>query len=204
MTRRISVVLFDGFELLDVCGPVELLSHVEGITLDFVGPEAGLVSSAQGLRVECARSFRELSKEPIDILLVPGGPGTRTLVDDAPFLAWLTEAGARARLLASVCTGSALLAAAGLLEGYRATSNKAAFEWARTFGQTVAWQREARWVEDRDRWTSSGVAAGMDMTAALIASLCGPEARDRALAKAEYTANTDSDSDPFAAVPPLP
>ena len=123
MTRRISIVLFDGFELLDVCGPVELLSHVEGITLDFVGPEAGLVSSAQGLRVECGRSFRELSKEPIDILLVPGGPGTRTLVDDAPFLAWLTEAGARARLLASVCTGSALLASAGLLEGSRATSN---------------------------------------------------------------------------------
>ena len=181
MTRRVSVVLFDGFELLDVCGPVELLSHVEGITLDFVGPEAGLVSSAQGLRVECGRSFRELSKEPIDILLVPGGPGTRTLVDDAPFLA-----------------------SAGLLEGYRATSNKAAFEWAHTFGQTVAWQREARWVEDRDRWTSSGVAAGMDMTAALIASLCGTEARDRALAKAEYTATTDSDSDPFAAAPPLP
>lgn len=204
MTRRVSVVLFDAFELLDVCGPVELLSHVEGITLDFVGPEAGLVSSAQGLRVECGRSFRELTTEPIDILLVPGGPGTRTLVDDAPFLAWLTEVGARARLLASVCTGSALLASTGLLEGYRATSNKAAFEWARTFGQTVAWQREARWVEDRDRWTSSGVAAGMDMTAALIASLCGPEARDRALAKAEYTANTDSDSDPFAAAPPLP
>ena len=114
MTRRVSVVLFDAFELLDVCGPVELLSHVEGITLDFVGPEAGLISSAQGLRVECARSFRELSKEPIDILLVPGGPGPRTLVDDAPFLAWLTEAGTRARLLASVCTGSALLASAGL------------------------------------------------------------------------------------------
>ena len=203
MTRRVSVVLFDGFELLDVCGPVELLSHVDGITLDFVGPEVGLVSSAQGLRMECRRSFQELSQEPVDILLVPGGPGTRGLVDDAPFLAWLTEVGTRARLVVSVCTGSALLAAAGLLEGYRATSNKAAFEWALTFGQTVAWQREARWVEDRDRWTSSGVAAGLDMAAALIASLCGIEARDRALAKAEYTAHTNSDSDPFAAAPPL-
>lgn len=203
MTRRISVVLFDGFELLDVCGPVELLSHVEGITLDFVGPEAGLVSSAQGLRVECGRSFRELSKEPIDILLVPGGPGTRALVDDESFISWLSATGAKAQLVTSVCTGSALLARAGLLEGYRATGNKVAFEWARTFGQTVAWQPEARWVEDRDRWTSSGVAAGMDMTAALIASLCGTEARDRALAKAEYTANTDSDSDPFAALTSL-
>lgn len=204
MTRRISIVLFDGFELLDVCGPVELLSHVEGITLDFVGPEAGLVSSAQGLRVECGRSFRELSKEPIDILLVPGGPGTRALVDDESFISWLSATGAKAQLVTSVCTGSALLAKAGLLEGYRATGNKVAFEWTRTFGTTVAWQPKARWVEDRDRWTSSGVAAGMDMTAALIASLCGPEARDRALAKAEYSANTDSDSDPFAAAPPLP
>lgn len=204
MTRRISIVLFDGFELLDVCGPVELLSHVEGITLDFVGPEAGLVSSAQGLRVECGRSFRELSKEPIDILLVPGGPGTRALVDDESFISWLSATGAKAQLVTSVCTGSALLAKAGLLEGYRATGNKVAFEWTRTFGTTVAWQPKARWVEDRDRWTSSGVAAGMDMTAALIASLCGTEARDRALAKAEYTATTDSDSDPFAAASPLP
>lgn len=204
MTRRISIVLFDGFELLDVCGPVELLSHVEGITLDFVGPEAGLVSSAQGLRVECGRSFRELSKEPIDILLVPGGPGTRALVDDESFISWLSATGAKAQLVTSVCTGSALLAKAGLLEGYRATGNKVAFEWTRTFGTTVAWQPKARWVEDRARWTSSGVAAGMDMTAALIASLCGAEARDRALAKAEYTATTDSDSDPFAAALPLP
>lgn len=203
MSRRVSIVLFEGFEVLDVFGPVELLSHASGIDIEFVGPSARLVRSAQGVRIECPLSYEDLSNGRIDILLVPGGPGTRTLVDDEVFLSWLSAAGAKAQLVTSVCTGSALLAKAGLLEGYRATGNKVAFEWTRTFGTTVAWQPRARWVEDRDRWTSSGVAAGMDMTAALIASLLGTEARDEALAKAEYTAHTDASADPFAATPPL-
>lgn len=203
MSRRVSVVLFEGFEVLDVFGPVELLSHANGVELEFVGPSAGLVRSAQGVRVECPHSYTDLSNGRIDTLLVPGGPGTRALVDDESFISWLSAVGARARLVTSVCTGSALLAKAGLLEGYRATGNKVAFEWTRTFGTTVAWQPRARWVEDRDRWTSSGVAAGMDMTAALIASLLGPDVRDGALAKAEYEAHADADHDPFAATPPL-
>lgn len=203
MNRRVSVVLFEGFEVLDVFGPVELLSHANGIELEFVGPSAGLVRSAQSMRVESTLSYADLSSRDIDILLAPGGPGTRALVDDESFISWLSAVGARARLVTSVCTGSALLAKAGLLEGYRATGNKVAFEWTRTFGTTVAWQPKARWVEDRDRWTSSGVAAGMDMTAALIASLLGTEARDEALAKAEYTAHTEASHDPFAATSPL-
>jgi hypothetical protein len=114
-------------------------------------------------------------------MLIPGGQGTRRLVNDEAFLSWLRAWAAPASLVTSVCTGSAVLAAAGLLDGYRATSNKAAFEWVREQSEKVYWVAQARWVEDRDRWTSSGVAAGMDMAAALLADLFGQDADERLL-----------------------
>lgn len=77
----------------------------------------------------------------------------------------------RTRLVTSVCTGSAVLAAAGLLDGYRATTNNRAYQWATSHGSSAEWMARARWVEDRNRWTSSGTAAGMDMTANLVAYL---------------------------------
>lgn len=133
-----------------------------------------------------------------DILLIPGGAGTRTLVQDTTFLSWLKETGQRAEKVASVCTGSALLAAAGLLKGRRATSNKRAFGWVSSLDDDVEWQSQARWVEDGKIWTSSGVAAGLDMTASLIQHLFGAEAFAEATTLAEYQPQTDSTVDPFA------
>lgn len=196
--RRVSVVLFEGFELLDVFGPVELLSHAPHVTMDYVGPHPGPVRSSQGAQIMADLSYPQLATP--DIVLVPGGTGTRRLVTDKPFLSWLAETGEHSQLVVSVCTGSAVLAAAGLLEGYRATSNKLAFTWASSFGRNVGWEPHARWVEDGDRWTSSGVAAGMDMTVALIASLFGPGVREAAVIRAEYQPQTDSTVDPFAQV----
>ena len=127
-------------------------------------------------------------------------------MNDHEFLSWLASFGVSAEYLLSVCTGSALLAAAGLLDGYRATSNKRSFEWVTQQGPRVEWVPEARWVEDRNRWTSSGVAAGIDMALAFIAHLSG-EARADAIADgSEYERHTDAAWDPFAAkaglVPP--
>ena len=125
--RRISVVLFDGFELLDVFGPVELFSLVpDRLAIEFTGPEAGPVASSQGVQVIATIGY-DAAATP-DIMLIPGGPGTRRLVRDEAFLSWLRAWATPASLVTSVCTGSAVLAAAGLLDGYRATSNKAAFE----------------------------------------------------------------------------
>lgn len=195
--RRIGIVLFDGFELLDVFGPVELLSITpELFGIEFVGPTAGLVRSSQSVEVAAQRAYDQADRP--DIVLVPGGAGTRRLVHDAGFLEWLREYAAPAEIVSSVCTGSAVLAAAGLLEGYRATSNKRAFAWAASHGDDVAWVPEARWVEDRDRWTSSGVAAGMDMTAALIGRLHGEEVADAAALAAELEVHPDPSWDPFA------
>lgn len=194
--RRITIILFDQFQLLDVFGPVELMSKVPGVTIDYAGPVAGPVRSSQGAPVITDLAHSELH-DP-DIILVPGGAGTRPLTSNLGFLTWLSETAQSAQLVTSVCTGSALLAAAGALDGYRATSNKFAFDWASSFGADVDWVTEARWVEDRDRWTSSGVAAGMDMAAAFIERLFGAGAATKATQLAEYQPQTDPTYDPFA------
>lgn len=195
--REVSVVLFDGFELLDVFGPVEILSVLpEQFRITMVAAEVGLVASSQGTRVEASGSFAN-SATP-DIVMVPGGIGSRALVDDEGYLEQLRGYVDGANLVTSVCTGSAILAAAGLLDGYRATSNKRSFDWAAQQGGSVTWERRARWVQDRDRWTSSGVAAGIDMTAALIAELFDIATAEHAAAVIEYQPQTDPDNDPFA------
>lgn len=194
--QRVTVVLFEGFELLDVFGPVQLLQAVPELTVVFAGPTGKPVASSQGVEVVPTISYEQI--EPTDILLVPGGKGTRQLVGDESFLSWLRGVGSQVPVVASVCTGSAVLAAAGLLEGYAATSNKRAFAWASSFGKKVAWQPEARWVHDRNRWTSSGVAAGMDMSVALIAQLRTEEVALAAANFAEYEPHRDSEWDPFA------
>lgn len=159
MPRSVGVVLFDGFELLDVFGPVELLSRLpEEYPITYVAPQAGPVRSSQGAEVVATASFTDAATP--DIVMAPGGMGTRQLVDDSKFLRQLSDWANTAPLITSVCTGSALRAAAGLLEGYRATSNNAAFAWASSHSSNVTWAPRARWVHDRDRWTSSGVAAG--------------------------------------------
>ena len=196
--RRVTIILFDQFQLLDVFGPVELISKVPGVTVDYAGPVAGPVRSSQGVQVIADIAHGELH-DP-DIILVPGGAGTRPLSSNQTFLTWLSETAHSAQLVTSVCTGSALLAAAGVLDGYRATSNKVAFDWATSFGTNVTWVPQARWVEDRDRWTSSGVAAGMDMTNALIARLCGAETATKATQLAEYEPQMNPTYDPFATI----
>jgi transcriptional regulator GlxA family with amidase domain len=197
--RCVSVVLFEGFELLDVFGPVEVFSMVpDRLAIEFIGPEAGPVASSQGVEV-IATTGCEIAATP-DIMLIPGGQGTRRLVGDKAFLSWLRAWATPASLVTSVCTGSAVLAAAGLLDGYRATSNKAAFRWVREQSRKVDWIAQARWVEDRDRWTSGGVAAGMDMAAALLADLFGKDVAQRAATRAELAVQEDSSWDPFAKI----
>ncbi|MFC9979043.1 DJ-1/PfpI family protein [Gordonia sp. NPDC127522] len=194
--RNVAVVLYDGFELLDVFGPVEILSVLpEHFQITMVSAESGLIASSQGTRVETTHS---LSGPEADIVLVPGGIGWLTMVEDTDFLDQLRAYASGAKLVTSVCTGSAILAAAGLLDGYRATSNKRSFDHVAQYGKSVSWQRRARWVHDRDRWTSSGVSAGIDMTAALIGDLVGEELAQHAARVIEFEPHTDPHNDAFA------
>jgi putative intracellular protease/amidase len=195
--RTLGVLLFDGFELLDVFGPLEMFGmRDDEFTIRLISEQEEIVASTQGPRSVIDDHFA--ADRSYDILLVPGGMGTRREVGNKPLLDWLAHAAEHAEIVASVCTGSALLAKAGLLDGKRATTNKRAFDWVRSQGPKVAWQPQARWVEDGKFWTSSGVSAGTDMALALIARLCGIERAHEATDWAEYIWNEDSTDDPFA------
>ncbi|HTO01141.1 MAG TPA: DJ-1/PfpI family protein [Microthrixaceae bacterium] len=197
--RRVGVVLFEGFELLDVAGPLELFGKLPDLfSIELIAESAGPVASAQGPAWLADVDF-EMAATP-DIALVPGGIGTRTLAKDQAFLAWLSSWAGTSEFVTSVCTGAGLLAAAGLLDGYRATTNKRAFDWPRSQGPQADWIAEARWVQDRNRWTSSGVAAGMDMTLALIAHLHGESVAQALADLIELEWHTDPNWDPFAAL----
>jgi transcriptional regulator GlxA family with amidase domain len=204
--RRVGVVLFDGFTVLDVYGPVQAFAACRVMKPDgtphryfeiaMLGPRSGPVRAGEGPATHADFSFGEAPA--CDVLLVPGGFGTRRAVDDPGFLSGLRGLAERAPVTATVCTGSALLARTGLLDGRPATSNKIAWDWAVAQGPRVRWKRRARWVDDGTILTSSGVSAGIDMALALVARLNG---RDMAVAAArnmEYVWRADPDDDPFA------
>jgi transcriptional regulator GlxA family with amidase domain len=121
-------------------------------------------------------------------------------VDEALLLDWLRLRSAEARVVTSVCTGASLLARAGLLDGRRATTNKLSFAWVTTQGPNVRWVKEARWVEDGNVFTSSGVSAGIDMTLAVIAKLEGKDEAERIAVRMEYEWHRDEGWDPFAKI----
>jgi transcriptional regulator GlxA family with amidase domain len=196
--RSIGVILFPQFELLDVFGPLEMFGAApDKFSIHMVAEKSGYVASRQGPKSVVELDFGDDCQ--FDILLVPGGPGTRAEVNNAVLLQWLREQSEKADYVASVCTGSALLAKAGVLNGFHATTNKRAFEWATAQSDQVTWVKEARWVEDRNVFTSSGVSAGMDMSLALISKLLGPEVANEISNWTEYEWHRDAGWDPFAA-----
>ena len=197
--RTLGVVLFDGFELLDVFGPLEMFGlAADHFEIRLISESGGVVSSRQGPKSVCDDSFN--TAPAIDVLLVPGGIGTRREVNNPVLLDWLKERLAAGRAGASVCTGSALLAKAGVLDGLRATSNKLAFAWASSQSEKVQWQQQSRWVEDGKVFSSSGVSAEIDMALAVIAKLVSQQAAEDATTFAEYSWQRDANCDPFASV----
>jgi transcriptional regulator GlxA family with amidase domain len=199
--RTIGVVLFEGFELLDVFGPCEAygIRDLEGaFRIAMVAEKAGPIASAQGPRAIAEFGFDDCPR--LDVMLVPGGIGTRREVYRTALISWLRARAEQAELVTSVCTGAALLAAAGLLDGHRATTNKRSFAWVQSQGPQVKWVKQARWVEDGKFATSSGVSAGIDMALAIIARLVGVEAAEKTATSMEYEWHRDAGWDPFAKI----
>eukprot|EP00160_Parvularia_atlantis_P002690 Unigene12240_Nuclearia_a/m.37198 Unigene12240_Nuclearia_a/g.37198 ORF Unigene12240_Nuclearia_a/g.37198 Unigene12240_Nuclearia_a/m.37198 type:complete len:206 (+) Unigene12240_Nuclearia_a:38-655(+) len=196
MKHTLGVLLFDGFEVLDVYGPVECLHKVEGIRIVTVAERAGLVRSTQALETRAEYGLNDCP--PLTMLIVPGGYGTRREVLNARLIAWIRERALAAELVMTVCTGTALLAKTRLLDGVRATSNKRSFAWVAQQGPLVRWVPRARWVEDGKWWTSSGVSAGTDMALQVIERLCGKAKADDITAQVEWDRKTDAAWDPFA------
>lgn len=197
--RTLGVVLFPDFELLDVFGPVEACGHAKDLfRIVVVAEHRGAVASAQGPKAVAEWAFEDCPH--LDVLLVPGGMGTRREVENRVLLDWLASRAKSAELVTSVCTGAALLARAGILDGRRATSNKRAFQWVMEQGPAVTWVRQARWVDDGNVVTSSGVSAGIDMALYLIERLAGRELRERIAIGMEYDWRADPSDDPFARI----
>jgi transcriptional regulator GlxA family with amidase domain len=196
--KTLGTLLFPGFELLDVFGPLELFGHLQDrLRLIVVGPSAGSVKSGQGPEAIAEVGLDDCPA--LDLLLVPGGIGTRTAVNETALIEWIRARAAAAELVMSVCTGAALLARAGVLDGRRATTNKRAFAWVESQGPAVEWVRRARWVRDGKVVTSAGVSAGMDMTLAVVADLYGASVSEELALVAEYEPHRDPAWDPFAA-----
>lgn len=197
--QKIAALIFPGFELLDVFGPMEMFGLLpDAYTLELVAENVGPVQSNQGLAAHATTSIFE-GCDP-DILFVPGGAGTRREVENAALLTWIERASAKADFTLSVCTGSALLARCGVLDNRRATTNKAAFDWVAQQGPAVEWVRKARWVQDGNFLTSSGVSAGMDMALGAIEIMHGTHRAHDVAKWCEYTWHEDRDDDPYAAI----
>jgi putative intracellular protease/amidase len=166
---NIAIVLYDRFTALDAIGPYEVLSRIPGATVTFAAPQAGPVRTDNGmLTVHADRALQQV-REP-DIVLVPGGPGEVAQRAGANTLDWLRDADRTSTWTTSVCTGSLILAAAGLLDGRRATTHWLAIDELRRLGAQPV---DERVVFDGKLVTAAGVSAGIDMALALAARIAG-------------------------------
>ncbi|KAF2714473.1 class I glutamine amidotransferase-like protein [Pleomassaria siparia CBS 279.74] len=209
--QNIAVVLFPGFQLLDICGPLDILNllsnthkinlSILAATLDPVSTNRNANSVALGSRCSQAivptHTF-DTAPDDIEVLIVPGGFGSRAEENIEQVVGFVRRYYARLRWMLTVCTGSAIVAKSGVLDGRRATSNKRAFGWVREQNTAVQWVPKARWVVDGNIWTSSGISAGIDLTFAWVADVYGNEVADLIADASEYERNRDSENDRYA------
>jgi putative intracellular protease/amidase len=179
---EIAILIYDKLAALDAVGPYEVMRNVPGWDVRFVAKEKGDTRTEDGsLGLVADHTLDEVSAP--DIVLVPGGKGSRPLLHDEELLAWLREVDRATKWTTSVCTGSLLLGAAGLLEGKRATGNWLVLEALRQFGADPV---GGRWVEDGKIVTAAGVTAGIDMALHLVAVEAGPEVAQAVQLGIEY------------------
>ena len=179
--KTIGLYLFDDVELLDFAGPYEVFTTAtrvaqrDGAPAPFrvvtISAEARPATARAGLRLAPDATLAD--HPPLDVLIVPGGVVTRELARPA-VIGWIGAQAVQVELLASVCTGAFLLAAAGLLDGRPATTHWEDLDDLRRMFPAVQVVDAVRWVEDGDIVTSAGIAAGIDMSLHLVARLCGP------------------------------
>jgi putative intracellular protease/amidase len=178
----IAIVLYDRLTALDAIGPYEVLSRLPGARVTFAAAEAGPVRTDNGMLTLLAeRALAEIPRP--EILLVPGGPGEVAARAGGPVLEWLREAAATTTWTTSVCTGSLVLAAAGLLERRRATSHWLAMEQLERLGAVPVRERV---VFDGNIVTAAGVSAGIDMALALAERIAGREVAEAIQLGIEY------------------
>lgn len=195
--KTLAVLVFPGFQTLDLFGPLELLGDLgDEIQITIVAESLEPVPSVHGQSLLVDKTVSDGSE--YDLLLVPGGDSALVVAENPVMTDWIVKTANHAQLVMAVCTGGVLLATTGLLDGRKATTNKQDFRQTVPLGPNVEWIPQARWVEDGKFFTSSGVSAGMDMTLAAIAHLFGKEAAQHIALGTEYEWHDDAGWDPFA------
>lgn len=189
-TRNVGILLFEAAELLDFAGPYEAFSSagryddVEWFNTFTIGEQTGTITSNNGL--PCAVEFTLEDAPKLDVLVVPGGRGTRTEVKNERLIAWIKSVAADAELVTSVCTGAFMLAEAGLLDGRRATTHWGSIERLRETYPNVIVEENVRFVDEWPIITSAGVSAGIDMALHAIEQLAGRDAAASSARLMEY------------------
>ena len=154
---KVGILLFNGFEVLDVFGPIEMFGNSLHFEICTISEKEKTIRSTQGhTTIVVDHTFDDCPA--MDWILVPGGPGTRKEVNNEALIRWIQNQSKKSSTVFSVCTGAALLAKAGVLDGKKATTNKKAFRWVADQGPEVNWIPCARWVEDGKFVSSSGVS----------------------------------------------
>ncbi|KAF3480407.1 DNA repair protein REV1 [Arthroderma uncinatum] len=213
-----AVILYEGFQALDVFGPLDALNITSldnGIKLSIIGPSLGPVSTKPpplptvtlkpgwgfSESVVPTHSYADPPTD-IDVLVVPGGLGTNDASNIEPAIQLTRKLYPSVKYLFSICTGAKILAAAGLLDGKKATTNKRSFDASTKPYPQVQWQRSARWVVDGNIWTSSGISAGTDAMISFIGTVYGREFALSVAKRMEYRWVEDPADDPWAAPEP--
>ena len=207
-TQRVGIFIFDNFEPIDVFGFVEAFSIARFIGQGYadpppypfesvlIGRQAGKVKSINGPTAWADWDFAQALKTPPDLLMIPGGGGTWQLLDDKKpkdmkaLLDWVRAMDRKVPLMTSVCTGAAVLARAGLLDGKPAATNHGAFGWVAGQGPKVLWDSVSRWVDAGKYVTSAGVSAGTDLDFTCV-RLAGRAVAENAVRAAEYDWHRD-------------
>jgi putative intracellular protease/amidase len=204
-TQRIGILVYEGFEPIDVFGFAEAFTIARFLgtgysdpppypfSVTLIGRERDRVRSANGPAVLPDLDMGQALDDPVDLLMIPGGAGSWPLLDAkadpegvAALLDWVRRMDQRVKFMTSVCTGAAVLARAGLLDGRPAATNHGAFDWVAEQGPKVLWDSVARWVDAGRYVTSAGVSAGTDLGFYLVSRLAGRAVAENAVVAAEY------------------
>ena len=193
----IAIYIFEKLTALDAIGPYEVLQRLPGATVKFVGAERGPVRTEQGM-LGVVRDYTRDEVTSAEILVVPGGIGTRPLIEDEPTLEWIRAIDSGSTWTTSVCTGSLLLGAAGLLQGKQATTHWAALDMLSAFGATPTSERV---VEQGKIITAAGVSSGIDMALRLAAHVAGDDVAQAIQLGIEYDPQPPFDTGSVAKAP---
>ncbi len=189
-SRNVAILIFDGVEVLDFCGPFEVFSvtgrHDTPVPFNVyaVAEKPGPITARNGLSVNPRYTFQDCPQP--DILLVPGGYGTRREMNNTALINWLKGRAPTLELLLSVCTGALLLAKAGLLEGLAATTHHGALDELRAGAPNTAIRPDERFVDNGSIVLSGGISAGIDMSLYVVSRLLGKDAAMETAQHMEY------------------